>query len=276
MNLPFFWQDSIEVLFLTTSIYLFSDWLHADKEKNLLIWLYGYCLLFIVSSVAHLDLIATILLYSAPAAVLIFITVHQRSLQKNIISRKHIIPSQPKSSDVWIQIIVANALQQHHNDQEMIIVIEQHDSLHSMLETPCYMYTPINDYLLKTILTSSLYNPHTFMWINAAGKLIAYNCTWKTEEQHAWIEDPARGNDAWMDDAVLYTTYTDALIIKTHARDATFSIVSQGTMVQHLHASQAYAIIQGSIAKGSTVPLEKKGASHGHTSKKNTTYQPHT
>jgi hypothetical protein len=276
MNVPFFWQDSIEIIFFTSVLYLFSRWLHADKEKNLLLWFYGYCLLFIVSSLAQVTLISTVLLYGAPAALVIFITVHQRTLQKNLISLVSIIPSQSKGSESWIQTIIAHALQQHHSNQEMLVVVEQNNSLHTMLEAPCYLYTPVQDYLLKTILSSSLYNPQRLMWITSTGKFIAYNCRWKTEDQHMWMDHPATSNDAWKENAALYTSHTDALVIKTHAHNATFSIVSQGKIVEHLHASQAYAIIQGSILKESSVPLEKKGASHGHTSKKRTTYQPHT
>lgn len=276
MGTPFLWQDSLEILFLASVIYLLSAWLRADKEKNLLIWLYGYCLLFIISSIAHIELVQTILFAGWPAALMIFVLAHERTLQKNIVTLNNITPSKQSNHSNWIELIISQALKAAHQKKSMAVVIEQNDSLYQILDAPCYLYAPIHEYFLQTLLASKEYNEEKLLWMTLPGKLVSYNCNWKHHEQQAWVNQEHVQNQYWKQEAALYTAMTDALVIKSHPENATFSVISQGKIVDHITASSAYSIIQASIAKSSNISLPKKGKPHGYTNKKHTAYQPHT
>src|SRR3990170_8108111 len=79
------WRDVLEILFFSSIFYFISCWLKKDKQKNLV----GIFQLYIFSIVATylLDLatINMVLFMYTPSIIMIFILIHQRTLQKNFV-----------------------------------------------------------------------------------------------------------------------------------------------------------------------------------------------
>ncbi len=84
------WRDCLEIIFFASLFYYLTLWLKKDKTKNLLPYFYGYCLITFCAYMLELTTVTSLLFLFTPAAVMLFILMHQDTLQRNIVALKHI------------------------------------------------------------------------------------------------------------------------------------------------------------------------------------------
>ena len=120
------WQDYIEILFFSYVCYYFTHWLHKDRQKNLVGYFYGYCVFAIGSYYGGFSTITFFLFAGFPAAMMIFIIMHQDILQRNFIALHNISTKVSLIKPLhWHEMLIRSCLVLLHKQQSVICVIEQ-------------------------------------------------------------------------------------------------------------------------------------------------------
>ncbi len=237
------WSDGIEIIFFSTGIYYFSLWLKQDHHKNLLGYFYSYCTLALIAYHVPLYGISFLLCMSSPIVFMLFILVHQNTLQKNFVALRNIVPAHKESAD-WLDIFIRACLINSNNNKELLCVIEHHDNLHELLSTPLNLQAPLKEDLLTIILESPSFNNQQLLWINSQGKLLGINAQWIN---HTHAEFLGR-EDSWKDNALLFTTKIDALVVHISPATHTFDIVVKGKLFNDIRTNKVIPFIKKYLA----------------------------
>lgn len=253
------WQDGIEILFFTAAIYYLSVWLYQDKHKSLLLPFYGYCALLFVSHHLHFSTMCTTLVTFMPIAVVFFILIHHETLQKNFITMHAITPLQSKPND-WIELIVRTGLTGLSENKSLTFVIEKKQPLQTLVDTTSPLGCPLSSELLRFITTSVLFKEDQMLWIDTNIKLQGCNATWKTNSVDTWLSQEIKEQEQWLQDALFFTSKTDALFIKLLPKTRTFTLIAQGKIIEKASAQHACAAIKAYLGYTS---YSYKGDWHG-------------
>lgn len=237
------WQDCIEILLFSAGIYYLSYWLYQDKHKPLLLHFYGYCGLLIATHYLHLTTVNSLLLLFLPITIILFIVIHQNTLQKNCIPLYRTVRAASLPSE-WIDDLVRSALTALSNNQPFTCIIEKNDSLASLLIAKNNLQASCNPDLLRLITSSSLYKNDLMIWIDAQANIQAFNTQWQKNSLDAWFTDDAQKQEQWLKDALFFTTKTDALFITVHPKTRYFILIAQGKIIEKTEATKAASAIK--------------------------------
>src|SRR3989339_2165089 len=89
----FSWLDCVEILFFTFIIFKFSRWLRQDQRSNLLGYFYLGATGLLLAHLFDLEAIKQFYQISWPIMLMIFIIIHQKSLQKNFVAARTLNPA---------------------------------------------------------------------------------------------------------------------------------------------------------------------------------------
>ena len=256
------WRDSIEILFFATTFYFLILWLKKDNEKKLLPYFYGYCTLTFLTHIMQLSTVTYCLFLFAPAIIMLFMFMHQDILQRNMIALKN-ITSSPTITHDWLSCIMRSTLKALHNNKEMLILIEHTNSLASYLKSEYTITTPITDDLMLLLMNNNICNAQQMVWIKSDGTIQGINVSWKA----SWHPDAYSDTNAWIDDAIAYTTKTDALIMRSNAQKQHYTIAHKGSVTEGLTVDQASQLIKKQT--NLSIPITKKGINHESSHQKN-------
>lgn len=245
MILPITWHDGIEILFFSSLFYYLALWLRKDRQQNLLWYFYGYSAITLIAYHAQLPTVSLFLLLFSPAIIMLFITIHQDILQRNFVALRHITQAE-KTTHNWLEALIQTCLIVINNNKSITCIIERNDNMHTFLQVPFIIHAPLHTALLEVLINSDSYDQHKMVWIDAHGNLEGINATWRhglTQEnnQESMIQF-SEGN--LLEDALLYTTKTDALIFSITPETRTFTIITQGNQLHKVTAHHAYTTIQ--------------------------------
>lgn len=267
----FSWRDGVEIIFFSAVIYSLSVWLKKDRQKNLLFYFYSFCLLIFISHTAQLTTITHSLLFFSPMVIMLFVLIHQRTLQKNFVTLRNLIPAERHTSD-WIETLIQTSLIALNNNKEILCIIEHNDSLQELLTTPIALHADAKKGLLDILIDSSLFNPQEYLWINSKGVICGINAHWKLEPEKLFDDQLNEIQQSWKDQALFFSAKTDALIIKTNSAHRNFDILIHGQMYNALNAQNALYTIKKYIT--STNNDSKKESYYESNRKKSTHQQP--
>lgn len=237
----FTWQDCIEIIFFSTLFYYFTLWLSKDRQKNLIGYFYGYCLISILAYHVGLSTIAVFLFTGFPAALMLFIILHQEVLQRNFIALHNIstkvTSSNPKQ---WHEMLVRSCLVLVHKQKSILCVIEQEQSLKNFIETSFIFNTPLQPELLEMLMQGQKnQKKDSFVWLDYTGTLKSIESFWVSHETLAETSLIPR----WQQDALLFTAKTDALVFRSDPQQGTFSLIVQGKHIEGLTAEHVVRIL---------------------------------
>ena len=267
----FGWTDLIEIGFFSIIIYYFSVWLAQDKRKNLIIPFYSYCLLIIGSAALNVTTMHNVLLIFAPAALLIFIVVHQELLQRNFISLKQIIPAQKSMTDGdWIDSLIRTCLVAFNTKKDMICIIEQRDALQDFINPSLIIETELHKGLLEVLIESNSFDQQKYIWLRSNGTVAAINCTWNMTIAEPWVTSSIADMPSWKQEAILMTQKTDTLVFKSSAHDRLFDVIVQGKQFEKLNTSSMLKLLK---KYRGTHPIIA-GVTHAPHAKKSNSNQP--
>lgn len=267
------WHDLIEIAFFSTVIYYFSLWLIGDKQKELLFYFYGYCAATIAAFTFNLPAIASLLFIGSPVITVIFIMLHQETLQRNFITLKNIIPAQKMHTENWIELLIRSCVMAMNNNKELLCVVEQKDSLSHLLRSSFYIDAPLHKGLLDILIESETFESKKIIWIGQNGVLRAINAEWIIPNTDPLIAYDHNEISSWKQEAGLISHKTDALIFKTCPDSRLFDVIVQEKHIEQLNTSMMIKLMkkyQGTIetnkAGGSYVPHHQKDSgSQYHT-----------
>lgn len=261
------WRDAIEIFFFSSVIYYFLTWLNHDKQKNLVFWFYGYCILTFGAYTAQLHTMSIALFTCIPLVLMLFILIHQQTLQKNFIALKNITPKINKKHS-WLENLMQASLHAINKNREIICIIERTDSLEQFLTTSCTFNADITRELLQLLInTTSAKEPIAF-WVNHTGRLITINPTWHVHLDETWTSDEIKTLHKWKQDALFITEKSDALIFTISPTTRLFDVITKGKTVNKISAGHAFNLI-----KKHNCNTDKEGEDNAYITAKNTTQQ---
>lgn len=264
----FTWRDALEILCLTTAIYYFSLWLTKDRQKNLLPAFYGYCLLLCFAYNAQLTTLSQLMLLFSPMIGTIFFLLHQQTLQRNFIALRNVQPARAQNDD-WLETLIQTALIALNNKKEILCVIERHDSLQEVINTPLTLHANLKKGLLDILLDSQSFNHQQMLWLNAQGIVLGMNAQWSTLPI---LTTDEQGSEeiSWKDAALFFSAKTDAIIIKTNAHKRSFDVVVYGKTYDNVTASNIIPVLKKYLMQAHTA----QGVDHASIRKKEYPQQP--
>jgi len=261
------WRDCVEIIVFSCGVYGIQTWLAHDTQKSLLGYFYTYCITGCVAYVANLTVVCHALVLFLPAGILIFVLVHQRTLQKNFIALRNITPAHADTED-WLDVLMQTALVAINNNTPLLCVIEQRDALGTMLMTPLALRADIKKGLLTLLFESTSLDHNRLLWINNHGTLLGINASWR-----APTDDTETSLD-WKHDALLYTAMTDAIVLRADPKTRTFDVIMHGTALENATAQRAHACIKRYQTTTTNSTTQTTGAHHApHTVRSSTQQQ---
>lgn len=235
-------NDCIEILFFSSIIYYFTLWLNKDRQKNLLIYFYGYCLIAFGAYYCSLSTISFFLFTGFPVITMLFILLHQETLQRNFVALHNMNTHISSAMQIpWYKILIRSCLVLLHKQKHIICVIEQCHSLKAFIETSFIFNTPLQDGLLELLVpTQKNLKKNSFIWLDSQGIIKSIEGTWI---EHSTIIQKNNSLPSWQQEALLFTAKTDALIVSNNLEQGTFSFIAQGKCLEGLTADQVVRIL---------------------------------
>jgi hypothetical protein len=181
--------------------------------------------------------------------------MHQDTLQRNMIALKNITTSSTLPQD-WLSCVMRNSLKAVHDNKNMLILIEHSDALSGFLKTQYRLNNPITDEIFSLLIENDLCNAQQMLWIKTNGTVQGISAFFKA----SWHHNAYTDTNEWEDDAIAYTTKTDALIMKSNAKTQSYTIAYQGTVTHDLTIERVGQIIRKQINQSSS--QKEKGFSH--------------
>jgi len=242
------WKDVLEIAFFSGIINYFSIWLKKDSQKPLLISFYSYCTLFVLCNCIQLTTVTTALLIFSPTVLVIFILLHQESLQRNFITLHKIKPAQAESHD-WVESLVRSCLIAASNHKSLKIIVERQNRLSSLVTTPLALRCSLQEGLLDFLVTSPSFLSEQMIWVQDTGMLVGVNSSWKKTSIEMWLAQEVKEQESWLQEAIFFTAKVDTLYIKTDPLTRTFTLVAQGKILEKVSAHGAVRTIKNYLGK---------------------------
>ncbi|MDR3646446.1 MAG: hypothetical protein P4L22_02815, partial [Candidatus Babeliales bacterium] len=246
--LIFKWIDLVEILIFSTLFYAFSIWLRKDKQKNLLPTFYLMNIALITTNITCMHTIYNFLIHFWSVIVMLFVLIHQNTLQKNFIALKNLTPTKNKDEN-WFEDFMRSCLIAMNNKKEIITVIEGKDSFEYFINSSFTIKTAMNQELLNALINSPSFDNQKMVWISHNGILKAINSTWKIENDLLWAQDEYQNIEKWKQDAILFSSKMDSLIFKTNINKRSFDIIVHGKLIEDVAPNNAINIIDQFIKK---------------------------
>jgi len=258
------WRDLIEIIFFSSLFYYVGRWLKGDRDSKLIICFYGYCLLILTSALLSLPLLYSFLCYFAPVTAMLFILLHQKTLQHHFIALRRYTPAWQIPID-WHQELVRLALILHNKGISLHIIIEHKDSLETFISASFSLNAPFQPSLLQTLISSSTFEKEQLIWLKNDGTIVSINASLKYSEHSLWKEDEVQELPTWQQDAIVLTSKTDALVISSNEQNG-FTVIVGGTIATPLCAENSLKILKkhmqtphkGTTNYGQTKPQKKQ------------------
>jgi hypothetical protein len=236
----FGWRAVVEVLFFAIALYQFARWLR--KDSRLLLSFYGYCTTVVIAHFFHLGVIAQVLTLFAPAMVMVFIVLHQDTLQKKFVTIRNITPAQQPHD--WLAVLFGTLLASAQKGKAAYVVIEKNDSIKSLLKSSFPLHANVQKSLLDLLLASDLYDDSKLIWVNHHGQLLAINAVWNIELDAQWISEDVVDLPQWKQDALLLAHKTDALVVYLDPMSRCVDLVGQQKMLEGVTVAQAMIVVK--------------------------------
>ncbi|MFC1842125.1 hypothetical protein ACFLYU_00495 [Candidatus Dependentiae bacterium] len=254
-NAFFYWRNTIEVLFFALLIYYFSLWLKHDRKHNLLPYFYGYCMLTLVSHFTQLTTISYVLFLFSPVAIMLFILLHQTTLQKNFVALKNITPAKHVKTD-WPQELIRSFLFAINNNREIYCVIENSSSIQEFMYSPLVINANIEQGLIHILQESQTFDQKKILWLNTNGQIVGVNASWREKIFQEISEIPqtpntkskenkeAKTDELFKQNAMLLSSKTDTLFLHITPKQRTFDIIFNGELFNNISSENVLHIIK--------------------------------
>ena len=271
----FGWHDIVEIFFFSMLSYYFFLWLKADTQKNLFPLFFYYWILAIGASFFELHTLYLFLVCGAPVIALLFITIHQSTLQRNYVTLMNITPGQEPLPQQWLDIAFRAFLYGINKGKDIRCLIEQRNSIRSLVDIPITVTSALQLDLLIMLIDTPTFDDSAYIMVTHTGKLMGVNAKIQPVAQNTdFITEPPLTQPAWEQESSVLTAKTDALVLYGSAHTRTFTLVTQGKTVHNLDAKNALNIIKKYIVLHEhTGVVEKKDVYGTERIKKESTQQ---
>jgi hypothetical protein len=242
-------RDIIEILFYSSCTFTLCQWLRADKTKNITIYFFAYCAVAISAWVAQLPTLSPFLFTYAPVALLLFIVLHEKTLQRNLVALCSITPARIEHAD-WLDTLLSSSLATINANKAITVIIEHKSALDHFVTTPFAINADLTKNVLDIFLNSESYDEHKMVWVNTSGKIRGINVMWNNMQEKC-------------DDHIMFSA---------HPASRTFSVIINGKETKNLSAHHVHTMIKKQLSSLSSSQWAK-GAYREHTKSEKTLSQ---
>lgn len=237
------WRDIAEILFFSGVIYTFLHWLNQDKQKSLVFWMYGYVALIFGSHFAQLTTMNLVLCLSCPVVLMLFILIHEQTLQKNFITLKNISPK-PDKQYHWLEELMQACLHAINKNREVTCIIERSDSLELFMSAPSAFNATISKKIIELLISTVPENKPLTLWVNHAGNLITINPIWHVNLDETWVSPDIQALHKHKQDGLFISKKSDALVFMLSPATRLFDILIEGKTIDQVTAGNAFKILK--------------------------------
>ena len=237
-------RDIIEIFFYSSCAFTLCRWLKTDKTKNIIGYFFAYCALALCSWVTQLPTLTPFLFTYAPIALLLFIVLHEKTLQRNLVTLCSITPARITHED-WLDTLLSSSLGIINTNKSITVVIEHKNALDHFLTAPFIINADMDKNVLDIFLTSTSYDEEKMVWTDTSGRIRGINVTWNSTKETK-------------EDALFYTLQSDAIIFTAHPMSRTFTLIIKGKEIKNLSAHHVRIMIKKQLSPLSST--QPKGA----------------
>ena len=260
-----FWpiaQDATELTVIITACYYWLAWLAADKQKRLPLYFYGYCAVWALSFLFHLPTILALLEVSLPWTLILFITIHQKTIQRNLIGLYKVRPVQQADTQ-WLEAVLRCCLQTSH---DLHILLEHTDALDDLLHVELPLEAPVTYNLMHYLIKCEAFKPEQSILINDEGQVKGINVQWIKHLALAQIEtDILEKNSYHLND-------NDGIFLRYSAKKRRFDLILKQQIYHELNVTQTQQSIHNYLTH--TAPIKEEKIHHATDTTKE--QAPHT
>jgi hypothetical protein len=248
-------RDITEIIFYSSILYAFCSWLKTDKTKNILLYFFAYCSLTLCAWALQLPTLTPFLFSYAPVALLLFIVLHEKTLQRNLVTLRTITPAKSFQEN-WLDTLLSSSLSIINANKALTVVIENKNSLEPLLITPFFIDATMGREILDILLSSNVYDEQKMVWIDVNGRVRGINVLWLTDKEKTSQKITTFFDK---DNSLFYTLNTDAIVFNIHPLSRTFTLIMNGQNINNLSAHQVQALVKKQLYPA-TPSQQKKGA----------------
>lgn len=234
MFYPLLIRDIVEIIFYSSCAFAFCQWLKTDKTKNIILYFFTYCALALCAWVTQLPTLTPFLFAYAPVALLLFIVLHEKTLQRNLVTLCSITPARIQHED-WLDTLLSSSLAVINANKSITVIIEHKDSLDYFLTAPFIINADMEKNVLDIFLSSTSYDDKKMIWIDTNGKIRGMNVTWNNPKEK-------------QENALFYTLQSDAIVFNVHPISRTFTLIIKGKETKNLSAHHVHTMIKKQLS----------------------------
>lgn len=242
------WRDSAEIMFFIVVMFYWLRWLNTDKEKNLATLFFLYSLVAIGSYYYELTAISILFIGGLPLIVVIFVMLHQKSLQQNFISINRLPPPQEESLNLsWLNDLMSFALSALYKHQDIVFIIERNNNLSLLLTSSCVVQALLSKEFLELLTGPETATPTYNFWLTHTGTMVGINTSLNYPLDSTWLAEEIHHIPRWQQEALYITTKTDAIIFRGSFTTKTFTIIMEGKCSENISPQQTMTLLKRSI-----------------------------
>ena len=234
-------KDIIEILSIASGLYFFSIWLKQDHQKPLVLYFYSTCSLVVLTNLIYLPTLSNLLTTIFPVIIMLFILIHQRSLQQNFVALRNIQPA-PNINTNWLETLLRTCIIAANNKQTVNCLIEGQDNLTNLVSCSLTVKAKLEPELLDALVTSNNYDVNKMIWLSNTGLLIGLNT-------NLIITNTLDKKENFQEQAIWFTKQTDCLIFRMHPQTKNFDLVTQGKSIENVAMDQAIKLMRKHFIK---------------------------
>ena len=253
--------DCIEIIFFMVVTFNISSWLYKDHTKPLLLYFYSYFALLFSSYFFQLTTVYQVMLITAPIYFILLIVHHQKNLQKNFILSKH-KPLTPVKfiHKEWLETLIRSCLVASHQKKNITCIIEQQDSLETLIDKPFILDIPIQKQIIDMLLESVSCDKNKLIHVHRNGTFISMNAAWSDLIINELIFTQISEDQEY---AKIITGKTDAILFHINSQHQYHFIAHQGKIIEHVTIDQALKLIKNLLYKKNNEDLlSSQGINH--------------
>lgn len=254
-------KDLIEILSITGGLYFFSIWLKQDHQKPLVLYFYSICSLVIMANLIYLPTLSNLLTTIFPVIIMLFILIHQRSLQQNFVALRNIQPAQIINAN-WLETLLRTCIIAANNKQPIHCLIEGQNSLANLVSCDLIVKAKLESELLDALITSDSYDASQMIWLSNTGVLIGLNTKLVINTK----ELNNNKIDHWQEQAIWFSKQTDCLIFRMHQINKSFDIITSGKLLEKISMDHAIKLLQKHL-------IQNLAKTNSNQDRKNHAYQ---
>ena len=255
--------DCIEILFFIFASFKISSWLNKDYTKPLLLYFYSYFSILFSAYFFQLTTVYQLMLVTAPIYFVLLIVHHQKNLQKNFIISKH-KPLTPAKSihKEWLETLIRSCLVASHHKKNITCVIEQFDSLETLINKPFTLDIPIQKQIIDMLLESVSYDNTKLITVDRNGTILSINSSWSDLVINELIFTPIHERQLPKEYAKIITEKTDAILVHINSEHQHHFVAHQGKIVENVTIDQTLKLIKNLLYKKDNESSLSQGINH--------------